>query len=190
VILVTEEPERWAESAESVIAADRRVLEACSTTTTPQDPVAVLDRPESVATGPRRLIAWGIADPGNLGTMIRTAAAVGVDVVVGGPGSADPWSPKVVRSGAGAHFTVAMEEVRGFGAALGGREGLALVVAGGIPPDPDPEGSWGLVVGSEAHGLPAEVVDACRPVTLPMPGGTESLNAAVAAAVALYSLAV
>ncbi len=190
MILVTEEPQRWTGSAELVLAVDRRVLEACSTTATPQDPVAVIARPETVAAGPRRLVAWGIADPGNLGTMIRTAAAVGVEVVVGGPGSADPWAPKVVRSGAGAHFTVALEEVAHFEDALGGREGLALVVSGGTPPESDPDGSWGLVVGSEAHGLPAEVVAACRAVTLPMPGGTESLNAAVAAAVALYSLAV
>lgn len=188
--LLTEEPERWAASADVVVPVSRQVLEACATTETPQDPIAVVARPQGRASGPRRLVAWGISDPGNLGTIIRTAAAVGVDVVVGGEGLADPWSPKTVRAGAGAHFKLGLEQVESFDEALDGRRGLALVVAGGAALAADPNGAWALVVGSEAHGLPDDVAAACEPVTLPMPGGTESLNAAVAASVALYSLAV
>jgi TrmH family RNA methyltransferase len=189
-LLLATDPDPWAGSADRVVGVSEAVLGKVATTASPQGPVAVVARPRPTAEAPRRLVAWGIADPGNLGTMIRTAAAVGVDVAVGGDGSADPWSPKAVRAGAGAHFRTAVVEVDSIDEALGGRPGIALVVVGGVPPTSDTAGAWALVVGSEAHGLSPDVAARCRPVTIPMPGGTESLNAAVAAAVALYALAV
>ena len=189
-LLLSTDAERWSGVADRVEAVSDVVLAKAATTRSPQEPVAVLDRPRPAAQRPSRLVAWGITDPGNLGTMVRTAAALGVDVVVGGSGSADPWSPKAIRAGAGAHFRTAVAEVDSFDEALDGRAGLALVVDGGAMPAAPADGRWALVVGSEAHGLPPEVVDRCRPTTLPMPGGTESLNAAVAASVALYALVV
>jgi TrmH family RNA methyltransferase len=189
-LILTTDAERWSGVADRVEAVSDTVLAKAATTRSPQEPVAVLGRPRPHARRPGRLVAWGIADPGNLGTMVRTAAALDVDVAVGGPGSADPWSPKAIRAGAGAHFRTAVVEVDAFDDALAGRPGLALVVDGGAMPTAPTDGRWALVVGSEAHGLPVDVVERCRPTTLPMPGGTESLNAAVAASVALYALVV
>lgn len=189
-LLLTTDPDQWVGAAERVEAVSDDVLARVSTTVTPQDPVAVAVRP-APAGGERevRLICWQVSDPGNLGTLVRTAAAFGADVVVGGEGAVDPWSPKVLRAGAGAHFRTAVVEVDRFADAAGSRPTAALVVEGGVDPAELPAGSLAIVVGSEAHGLPDEVVDACdHRVTIPMPGGTESLNAAMAGAVALYAV--
>lgn len=161
------------------------VLARLSGTETPRGPVAVVEVPVGALPTDRPvLVAWGVSDPGNCGTMVRTAAAFGYGFVAG-PESADPWSPKVVRSGAGGHFRTTVATV----ADLGGLDPLRLVgtvARGGDPPGPVGAGE-AIVVGSEAHGLPADVVAACdRLVTIPMRGGTESLNAAVAAAIVAY----
>lgn len=166
-------------------SVNEHVLSRVADTKTPRGPVAVLRIPQSQvpATG-RLLVAWGIADPGNCGTLVRTAAAFGYGFV-SGPGSADPWSPKTLRSAAGGHFRTSVGQIDALDG-LTGRELIGTIVTGGEPAGPI--GCNGAVlIGSEAHGLPASVLDGCdRLVSLPMPGGTESLNAAVAGAIVAY----
>lgn len=137
------------------------------------------------------LVLAGIGDPGNLGTLLRSAAAFGVRQVVLAGGT-DPWSHKAVQASTGAltrlHLHAAAEAPAP--GPLAGARLCALVVAGGLPPHRLPAAPRWLVVGSEAHGIPAPWRAACAEAcTLPMPGGTESLNAAVAGSIALYLLA-
>ena len=168
---------------------DEAVMAKLAGTATPRGPVAVVTIPASRFPPPDRpvIVMWGLGDPGNVGTIVRTAAAFGYGVAVG-PDTADPWAPKVLRAGAGGHFRTELFPVRDVGA-LGERPLAALVVDGGVEPAALPTGPWALVVGSEAHGLPEETVAACDArVTIPMVSSLESLNAAVAVSVAAYAL--
>lgn len=169
-----------------VVGAD--TLRRISTTETPQSPVAVVAIPDStVVPGSRVVVAWGVGDPGNCGTLIRLAAAFGFGYLAG-PESADPWSPKVLRAAAGAHFATPLgmadrlPEVR-----VGGRRLYATVARGGEPPGPLAENA-AVLIGNEAHGLPPDVVAGCdTTITVPTTGAVESLNAATAAAIILHA---
>src|SRR5687768_2228432 len=137
--------------------------------------------------GPLCLALWGVNDPGNVGTALRSALAFGAGSVVLGPGSADPYGHKAVRASMGALFEVpvararAVEELPGRKVALVAREGRPLA-------ELEPDGDVSLVVGAEREGLPAAVVAACDEVAhIPLAAG-DSLNAAMAATVALYEL--
>jgi TrmH family RNA methyltransferase len=172
-----------------VVAVTDEVVARIATTATPQAPVAVAVIPESViADSGDLLVAWGVGDPGNVGTLIRTAAAFGFGFVCG-PDTADTWSPKVVRAAAGASFRTAIgnaETIEGLRA--GGRRVVAAVASGGAPPVRGPE-AIALLIGSEAHGLPDDVVEAADiRVTIPMTSGSESLNAGVAGSILAYAL--
>lgn len=162
-----------------------RVMRHMAGTITPRGPLAVVRIPEpSMPSDKRLLAAWGISDPGNCGTLLRTAAAFGYGYV-SGPGSADPWSPKVLRSAAGGHFHTPVGYVDHLDA-LDGRPLVGTVVAGGEVPGSLPEMAV-LLIGSEAHGLPDDVVAACdRLITIPTLESTESLNASVAGAIVAY----
>lgn len=176
-----------AEAGIEYLAVSPGVLEKIATTDTPQSPVAVIAIPEgSVVSGGRVLLAWGVGDPGNCGTLIRTAAAFGYGYLAG-PGAADTWSPKVLRAAAGGHFRTGVSEASDLHAArTGGRTLVATVASGGEPPGPLPA-DVAILVGSEPHGLPPEVVEAADiRVTIPMTPGAESLNAAVAGAIVAY----
>lgn len=173
-----------------VVEVSRDILGAIATTVEPQDPIAVVSVPRSADLAVRRtLVAVDIADPGNLGTMIRTAAAFDWQMAL--IGGADPWNPKVLRSSSGAQLTNpaipidSLDRLDDIGLAP-----VATTVAGGtLPRLVDEPSPIALVVGNEAQGLPAEIIKRCAAtVTIPMPGGFESLNAAVAAAVAMYAL--
>jgi TrmH family RNA methyltransferase len=124
---------------------------------------------------------WKVADPGNVGTLIRTADAFGAGVALS-PGCADPLGPRALRATAGAIFRVplaAWDE-------LPARR-IALVAHGGRPlSEVDLEAPLTLLLGSEREGLPADL-DADR-TTIPLPGEAESLNVAAAGAIALYEL--
>ncbi len=173
---------------DTVVVADR-VLRRLSTTESPQSPMAVIRIPDQVIPESGHLIvSWGLGDPGNVGTLIRTAAAFGMGFVAG-PGSADPWSPKVLRSAAGGHFRTPVGAVADL-AGLGGRRLVATVARHGVPPGRlDGGRPSAVLVGDEAHGLPGDVVKAADvAVTIPMPGGMESLNAAVAGAIVAFVL--
>ena len=139
-----------------------------------------------VPAGPVCVALFGVADPGNVGTILRGALAFGAASVALGPGCADPFGPKAVRASMGAIFHVPVVRVAGLDdlpkptIALAAREGTPLSEAGG-------EGT--LLVGAERTGLPREVVAAADVTAhIPIAGASESLNAAMAATVALYEI--
>jgi TrmH family RNA methyltransferase len=133
-------------------------------------------------TGPLCLALWGVNDPGNVGTALRGALAFGAASVALGPGTADPYGPKAVRASMGALFSVPVARVRAVDELPGRR--IALVAHGGEPLAAA-DGDVTLVVGAEREGLPDAVVAACDAVAT-IPVAAESLNAAMAATVALY----
>ena len=136
--------------------------------------------------GPVCLALWGVNDPGNVGTALRSALAFGAGSVALGPGSADPYGPKAVRASMGALFEVPVARVRNV-AELPGRR-VALVARAGAPLDALAHGGdVTLVLGAEREGLPEDVVAGCDEVAH-IPIRSESLNAAMAATVALYEL--
>ncbi len=135
------------------------------------------------------LYLHGVSDPGNVGTVLRSAAAFGASCVAFGAGSADPFSPKAVRASMGAIFTVPVvratpDKLPGTTIALDADadDTLAAVAA-----DLVPQAEISVLVGAERAGLPDDVVAACDRVAR-IPIVTESLNAAMAASVALYEL--
>jgi RNA methyltransferase, TrmH family len=159
-------------------------------TATPRGPAVVIAVPAPVPpTGRDMIVAWGLSDPGNVGTLIRTAAAFGWDFGYT-PGTADPWAPKVLRAGAGGHFRLVISPVESIQTLeAAGLATVAMVVGGGVSPDALGSGSHALLVGEEAPGLPAEVIEqTAHKVSIPMPGGMESLNAAMAAGIVIYEL--
>lgn len=172
-----------------VVTVTEEVVGRIATTTTPQAPVAMAAIPESaIPESGDLLVAWGVGDPGNVGTLIRTAAAFGFGFVCG-PDTADPWSPKVVRSAAGASFRTPIGNAETIdGLRAGDRRVVAAVARGGVAPVRGPE-AIALVIGSEAHGLPDDVVEAADlRITISMSSGSESLNAAVAGSILAYTL--
>jgi TrmH family RNA methyltransferase len=136
-------------------------------------------------TGPLCVALWGVGDPGNVGTIVRSALAFGAASVVVGPGSADPFGPKAVRASMGAIFSVPVARAARVDELPGER--VALVARGGEPLTGPATGDTTLLVGAERDGLPRDVVTACDRVAH-IPIASESLNAAMAAAVALYEL--
>ncbi len=126
---------------------------------------------------------WGVGDPGNVGTVLRGALAFGASAVVIGPETADPFSPKAVRASMGAVFSMPLVRVSSIAALPGPR--VALVARVGERLTADVVGT--LVVGSERSGLAAEVVAGCDRVRH-IPIRSESLNAAMAATIALYEV--
>jgi TrmH family RNA methyltransferase len=136
--------------------------------------------------GPLCVYLHEIHDPGNVGAVLRSAQAFGAACVTLGPGCADPFSPKAVRASMGAVFAVALARVDDV-AELPGRT-LALVAGAGVPlADLAPAGELTLLIGSEREGLPADLVAQADHVAH-IPIATDSLNAAMAATVALYEV--
>jgi TrmH family RNA methyltransferase len=143
--------------------------------------LAVYEQRWAAPTGPVCAALWGVHDPGNVGTVIRSARAFGIASVALGPDCADPYGPKAVRASMGAIFEVpvarvaAVDELPRPVVALVAREGAVL----------HGPGAGTLLVGGERAGLPKEVVDMCDEVAH-IPIASESLNAAMAASVGLY----
>lgn len=173
-----------------VVVVTAEVLAAAGDTVHPRSPLAMLDIPPPDRMHYRNtLVLRDISDPGNVGTMIRSAAAFGWDVCVTGD-SANPWNPKVMRAGAGAHFKVHLSFSKDpiADAKELGLDVAASVVTGGEAPVGG-EHPVALLIGSEAHGLAAtDIATSDRAVTIPMTLTTESLNAAVAASILMYAL--
>jgi len=182
------------ERASSCWEVSAEVMQALADTETPQGILIVLSIPafQCEIAAPLTLIPDAIRDPGNLGTMLRTAWAAGVQAVFLSPGCVDAFSPKVLRAGMGAQFHLAVERsawdtIAGLGKHLTFylaeteqavscwkadlREPLALIIGG------EAEGA-----GSQARGL------AQANLAIPMPGGSESLNAAVAAGILMFEV--
>jgi TrmH family RNA methyltransferase len=140
--------------------------------------------------GPLCVYLYRVGDPGNVGTVLRSAEAFGASCVALGPGCADPHGPKAVRASMGAIFTVALAHVSDIAELPGER--IALVADAGEESEISQlhgqrAGEVTLLVGSERDGLPEELVAACDRVAR-IPIATDSLNAAMAATVALYEL--
>ena len=126
---------------------------------------------------------WRVSDPGNVGTLIRTADAFAAGVALS-PECADPTSPRALRASAGAIFRVPLVSWKAVPEA-----GVALVAHGGGPlADAPLEPPVTLYLGAEREGLPASLVTQCHKVTIALPGAAESLNVAAAGAIALYEL--
>lgn len=171
-----------------VIPVDHRALGRLAGTETPRGPVAVIGIPADRVDRARSiLVAWGVSDPGNVGAVVRVAAAFGWGFA-STPGAADPWSPKALRAGAGGQFRTPVVRVESMDG-LDAWDTVATVPAGGTALDSLADGPWAVLIGEEALGLPESVAAACaHQVTIPMPGGIESLNAAVAAGIVVYEL--
>jgi TrmH family RNA methyltransferase len=143
--------------------------------------LAVYEERWAQPAGPVCVALWGVKDPGNVGTVLRSARAFGAACVAVGPDTADPFGTKAVRASMGAIFEVPVARVENLEALPAPR--VALVAHEGEPLAGPAAGT--LVVGAEREGLPAEVVAACDEVRH-IPIASESLNAAMAATVALY----
>ena len=165
----------------------------------PQGILAIAEVPSHTLSGlpaaatTRILVLDAIQDPGNVGTLVRTAAAMGVAAVVALPGTADLWNAKAVRSAAGGHFRVSAlhasaDDLLAFLADR--RIPLWGTAADGTPVDAiTPPARLALAVGNEGAGLSERVRAAAEQmIALPMSAGVESLNVAVAAGIALYAL--
>jgi RNA methyltransferase, TrmH family len=146
--------------------------------------LAVYEQRWSAPAGPLCVHLHGVRDPGNVGAVLRSALAFGAASVVLGPGCADPFGPKAVRASMGALFAVPVAQATV--ADLPG-ERVALVAREGEPLRGPAADEVSLVVGAEREGLPEDVVAACDRVAH-IPIALESLNAAMAATVALYEL--
>jgi TrmH family RNA methyltransferase len=174
----------WTMGGEELAADAQRALAFAGQ---PPEVVAVCRKPEP-PTGPlppRSLVLARVADAGNVGSIIRTAAAFGLPRVALTRGCADPWSRKALRAAKGATFRKGLVAE---GARLEGGLLAAAVPHGGIHPSELPPDA-SVVLGSEGDGLSAEERAACDlAVTIPAPG-FESLNVAAAAAIVTYELA-
>jgi TrmH family RNA methyltransferase len=147
--------------------------------------LAVYEERWAAPTGPLCVYLHGVGDPGNVGAVLRSALAFGAACVALGPGCADPFGPRAVRASMGAIFSVPVARADSPGDLPGER--IALVARAGEALTGPAEHDATLVVGAERDGLPTEVVAGCdRTVHIPI--AAESLNAAMAATVALYEL--
>jgi TrmH family RNA methyltransferase len=147
--------------------------------------LGVYEQRFSAPAGPLCVYLHGVSDPGNVGTILRSAAAFGASSVALGPGCADPYGPKAVRASMGAIFSVPIAQTPGLDDLPGER--IALVVDGGKPLPGQLAEPLTLVVGSEREGLPVDVLERCD-VRVTIPIAIDSLNVAMAATVALYEL--
>ena len=185
-------------SSINVVDVSDEVMKEMSETITPQGILAVCAIPnvslDSITmNGSRRFIYLSeVQDPGNAGTILRSADAFGMDAVITSPGSVDMYSPKVVRSTAGSLWhipvfeAVAMDEVvkRGINAFSLGADGSKKLS------DYQISGDTLAVFGNEARGLATgQNVDSIDVVSIPMPGNAESLNLSAAASIVMYHLA-
>jgi TrmH family RNA methyltransferase len=179
--------------AEIEIVSDG-VMAACSSTESPPGLLAVLPTP--TIPSPERLslalVADRMKDPGNLGTILRTALAAGVETLFLTKGTVDPFNPKVVRSAMGAHFRLPIEIVEP-GALAKRLESLEVWIAEAGQGEPCHEVNWrqpiALIIGCEAHGPQPRIRSLAKgQVHIPMRGSSDSLNAAIAAAVILFEI--
>jgi TrmH family RNA methyltransferase len=156
---------------------------------TPPGIAAEIALPELRRHGPAVFLE-GVQDAGNVGAIIRSAAAFGVGEIVLDRQCADPWSPKVLRAGQGGHFALGIRQTDDLGAALADFAGrlICTVARGGRPlPDAELDGRLGWAFGGEGSGLSsATLAAASEKITIPMAEGAESLNVAASAAICLY----
>jgi RNA methyltransferase, TrmH family len=197
------EPLQLPEETE-VLLMPRELLDSALATDTPQPIAALVEPPDWTwahllrgqrTTAPLIVVLAGLQDPGNLGTIVRSAEAFGADGVLSLSGTVCAWNPKAVRASAGSVFRVpllatseddAIARLRASGVRI-----IATTAHGAQPADlVDLAEPVALLIGNEGNGVPAALIDhADGAITVPCPGQVESLNAAVAASVLLYEAA-
>lgn len=163
---------------------------------TPAGVAAEISLPEGaldIAQARHAVFLDAVQDAGNVGAILRSAAAFGVDTAVLGRGCADPWSPKVLRAGMGGHFMLRIAVVADLAAALTGFRGTLICAAasGGEAPEAlDLRAAVGWILGAEGQGV-SEAVAACASLraSVALAGGIESLNVAAAAAILFHERA-
>jgi TrmH family RNA methyltransferase len=159
---------------------------------TPEGIVCIAGLPHAKSKSPDdfRILLDGVQDPGNLGGILRTAAAAGATSAHLSKGCADAWSPRSLRGGMGAQFVLPLRERVDLGTALVGFRGTIVATsprAESTIYDTDLSGPVAFIFGSEGNGLRSEILDAAnRLVHIPMHDGVESLNVAAAAAICCF----
>jgi RNA methyltransferase, TrmH family len=147
-------------------------------------------QPKVVSTPTFCLLLEDVQDPGNLGSILRSAAAAGVETAWLSSGCADAWSPKVLRGGMGAHFVMTIAEHANLSEKVTGFTGLTVATcldAQRSLYDLDLTGPVALLLGNEGAGLSAKLLATANArVRIPMPGRMESLNVAAAASICLF----
>jgi TrmH family RNA methyltransferase len=182
----------------AIVTVSRKTISRIATTKTAQDIIAVARIPDNdlqrAANLDKILVADSVKDPGNMGTMIRTAEALGFDAVVTTAGSVDIFNPKVVRATQGAMFNIVLCRRVPVGELIERikpkRKLYALSAGSGSDPASiDVEGRIALIVGSEISGVCHDLLTISDSlIRIPISGKAESLNAAVAAGIAIYTL--
>lgn len=179
-----------------LVACAAPVFGALTETVTPQGIAAIVTQPAlplpSAATF--TLIVDQVRDPGNLGTLLRSAEAAGATVVLCAPHTADPWNDKVLRAGMGVHFRLPMRTCASWAELASHRShDQALYLAEGNADLSYDAVDWQqpfmLVIGGEADGASQEARAVATPIAIPMVGAAESLNAAVAGSVIMFEAA-
>jgi TrmH family RNA methyltransferase len=196
------EPEAWRELAPSARVparvVERRLFDRLSDVQTPQGILAVFPFPSLTPNpddpAPLALVLDRLRDPGNLGTLLRAAAGAGVNAVYLSPETVDPWNPKVVRAGMGAHFRIPLVPLDAVTLDQLRERLPRRVVARAAATSPYDATNWtgaaALIIGGETEGIGPELEEwATDEVGIPLAGGVESLNAAVAGAVILFEAA-
>jgi len=179
----------------AAFAVSERVMKALADTISPQGVLAVvpfveLDSPPSPSLV---LVVDRLRDPGNLGSILRSANAAGVEQVILASKTVDPYNPKVVRGAMGAHFRLPILALSWPDIAET-LAGVQILLADARGEQAHYEVDWtkpsALIVGGEAHGASQEARElAVATIAIPMQGGAESLNAAMAASVILFEAA-
>jgi len=182
------------ETGTEVLAVASHVMQAASDTQTPQGILAVMSIPQwELPPAPTfLLIPDGMRDPGNLGTLLRTALAAGIEAVILPPGNVDAFSPKVVRAGMGAHFKLPIilmdwdaieERLAEISIFLADSDGGVSHFEAGF------DAPLALIIGAEATGAGEHAQSlATNLVHIPMPGKAESLNAAIAGSILIFEV--
>jgi RNA methyltransferase, TrmH family len=196
-ILATEEGLARAEIAELVarsglrpVLLGRGVFGEIVDADTPAGVAAEIPIPAAARVGGSTVFLEGVQDPGNVGAILRSAAAFGVRRIVLDRACADPWSPKALRAGMGGHFVLAVQETRDLPAEIEAFEGTVAcaVTRGGVAlRKATLTGAVAWIFGAEGRGLSEDAMRCCDlQVTIPIAEGSESLNVAAAAAICLY----
>lgn len=176
----------------SLMPVSEEVMGAMSDTETPQGVLAIapfpkLRAPEDFSFA---LVSDAVSDPGNLGTIMRAAASAAVPLLIVAPGTVDPYNPKVVRAAMGAHFRLPVMQLswEGIGSRLANRAiFLADIGTGAAYYDVDWTQPCALIISDEAHGPGTDAARLAHArITIPMPGGMESLNVAMATSILLF----
>lgn len=174
-----------ADGEENLAVASPAALAAASALGSSTRVLGVYEQRWSEITGPRCVYLHGVADPGNVGTVLRGAHAFGFGCVALGPGCADPHGPKAVRASMGAIFAIRLAHAADISALPGRKVALSAAAGENLSAAVANAAELTLLVGAERDGLPAQVLAACeRSARIEIRG--DSLNAAMAATVAMY----